>query len=435
MSLYSFFYCYNKLDMLDLKKILNDPETIKNKLKKRNFDIKVIDSILKLGKQRSKIMTELEKLQSERNIFSKQIGKVKSQGGDVEQIMKEVSNIKVKIDQIETTEREVNQQVKKILLSIPNIPSEDIPDGKDENDNKIILINDSIGRGKVKQLKGHQEIMEELDILDVERAVKISGTRFVTYKGLGAKLMRALKDFMLDTHIKNGYIEYTPPLIVSSETMIGTGQLPKFSEDLFKIEGTDKWLIPTAEVPLTNIYAKEIIDLSKPISITAYTQCFRSEAGSGGKDSKGIIRLHQFNKVELVKFTKNEDAQNEFKKITNNVEEILKSLELPYQLLSLCSGDIGFSANRTIDFEVWMPSENTFREISSVSNFGNFQSRRAMIRYKDEKGKIHFATTLNGSGIAIDRCIAAIIENNYNEDGSVTIPKVLVPYIGVEKIK
>ncbi|MCP4336911.1 MAG: serine--tRNA ligase [Mycoplasma sp.] len=421
--------------MLDLKKIINNTNEYKEKLLKRNFDISVIDELVNLGNKRSKIMTELEKLQFKRNTLSKKIGEIKSKGEDVSGILSEVSEVKNEIEIIEKEEREINSEVEKIILNIPNIPSNDTPDGKDEKDNKIIETKDKLGRGKIIQNKNHQEIMQELDILEVERSVKISGTRFVSYKGVGAKLLRALKDFMLDKHISNGYIEYTPPVIVNTKSLIGTGQLPKFSKELFKIEGTDKWLIPTAEVPLTNIYSNEIINLDKTKKITAYTHCFRSEVGSGGKDKKGIIRLHQFNKVELVKFVKPENSQKEFEKLLKDAQSILEDLELPYQTLSLCSGDIGFSANRTIDLEVWMPSENKFKEISSVSHFGDFQARRSKIRFKDKQGKIKFVNTLNGSGIAIDRCIAAIIENNYNKDGTVTIPKVLIPYIKIEKIK
>ncbi len=421
--------------MLDLREILKDPKYFKDKLSSRGFDVSIIKEIIDLGKERSIKMSQLETLQAKRNKLSKSIGEVKRNGGDETKIMNEVSQVKAEIERVESKEKEVNEKVNELILGIPNLPADVTPIGKNEDDNVLIKEYSNLGRGKVNAQKSHSDLIEELDIVDVERAVKISGTRFVAYKGAGAKLLRALKDFMLDRHINNGYIEFVPPVLVSTKTMTGTGQLPKFAEDLFKIEGIDKWLIPTAEVPLTNLYANEIIDLSKPISITAYTQCFRSEAGSGGKDSRGLIRTHQFNKVELVKFVKPEESWSEFEKLQEDAEGILKALELPYQTLSLCSGDIGFSATRTIDLEVWMPSENKYREISSVSHFGDFQARRAMIRYKDDNGKTKFANTLNGSGIAIDRCIAAIIENYQNSDGSITIPNALIPYMGIEVIK
>ncbi|CAM9119845.1 serine--tRNA ligase [Mycoplasma marinum] len=422
--------------MLDLRKILEQPEQFKNKLQNRGFEAKKIDELVALGAMRSKLITELGDFQAQRNATSKKIGLAKRNNEDTTTIMKEVTSIKESIDKLEEKTREVNEKVNKIILAIPNIPADITPIGKDEEDNEIINEYPNLGRGHVTNVKPHYEIAEELDLVDFERAVKISGTRFVAYKGLGARLVRALKDFMLDTHTeKNGYTEFVPPVIVNTKSLIGTGQLPKFADDLFKIEKEDKWLIPTAEVPLTNIYSGEILDLNKPKLITAYTLCFRSEAGSTGRDTRGLIRMHQFNKVELVKFVKQEDEEVEFAKLQENAEGILKALELPYQTLSLCTGDIGFSSKRTIDLEVWMPSENKYREISSVSNFGDYQARRAMIRYKDENKKTQYASTLNGSGIAIDRCVAAILENYQNNDGSITVPNVLVKYMGTNIIK
>ncbi|NQZ29514.1 MAG: serine--tRNA ligase [Mycoplasmatales bacterium] len=422
--------------MLDLRKILENSQEVKNKLETRGFDTKKIDELVGLGEQRSELMTKLEALQAQRNATSKKIGIAKRNKEDVTGIMEEVANIKADIESLEEHTRKVNQMVEDLLLSIPNLPSNDSPIGSDEEQNEVMETNPELGRGHVTGVKPHYEIAEELDLVDFERAVKISGTRFVAYKGYGARLVRALKDFMLDTHTeKNGYTEFVPPVIVNTKSLIGTGQLPKFSEDLFKIDKEDKWLIPTAEVPLTNIYSGEIIDLETPKSVTAYTLCFRSEAGSTGRDTRGLIRMHQFNKVELVKFIKPEDEEKEFNKLLNDAEGILKALELPYQTLSLCTGDIGFSAKRTIDLEVWMPSENKYREISSVSNFGDYQARRAMIRYKDKNNKTQYASTLNGSGIAIDRCIAAILENYQNEDGTITVPTVLQKYMGIEIIK
>ncbi len=420
--------------MLNLKNVLEKTESIKEKLITRGFDVSIIDEVQKLGVLRSQQMRELELKKAEKNNISSKIGSAKRDGENVEKIMSDVSSLKSEIQELEEKTKTTNEKVKELLLMIPNIPSKETPVGQNDNDNKIIEEFDNLGRGKVEVNKPHYEIAEELDILDTERAVKISGSRFVAYKGLGSKLVRALKDFMLDQHTQNGYIEFTPPVLVNSSSLIGTGQLPKFADDLFKVENHDKWLIPTAEVPLTNLFSNEILDLTKTKSITAYTQCFRSEAGSGGKDNKGLIRLHQFNKVELVKITKPENAEKEFNNILADAENILQKLELPYRKVALCSGDLGFSANRTIDLEVWMPSENKYREISSISNFGDYQARRSMIRFKNESGDIEYAATLNGSGLAIDRCIAAILENYQNEDNTITIPKALEAYININKI-
>ena len=419
--------------MLDLKNIINNQDEVKAKLKTRGFDISIIDKIIELSKERSIVMTAIQELEAKRNKLSKEIGMVKSKGGDISAILSEVAKIKVDIEKIKEQEATVNSDVHKLLLIVPNLPGNTTPVGKDESSNVIMKSYLLENKGQITE--AHYDIAVRLDIVDFERATKLSGSRYWIYKGHGAKLVRALKDFMLDEHISKGYLEMLPPVIVNTKTMQGTGQLPKFEEDLYKLEGKDAWLIPTAEVPLTNYYSGEIIDLTKPVMLTAYTPCFRSEAGSGGKDMRGLIRAHQFNKVELVKLTTKEDAYEEYLKTINDARSILDLLELPHQSLQLCTGDVGFSAAETVDLEVWLPSENTFREISSVSYFGDFQGRRASIRYRDENGKTQTAHTINGSSLAIDRTIAAILENYLQEDGSVKIPKVLVPYMGIEFIK
>ncbi len=420
--------------MLDLKLIIKNLEEVKSKLSTRGFDTLLIDEVAKLASERSKVMVSLQGLEAKRNELSKSIGIIKGKGEDVSSVLKDVANIKKDIDGIKDTEVQINEKITKILLTVPNIPNKNTPLGADENENVLIAEHDKLGRGKVTGVKPHYEIGVELDIVDFERAVKLSGARFWSYTGLGARLVRALESFMLDTHARNNYKEVVPPLIVNAKTMQGTGQLPKFEDDLFKIEGSDSYLIPTAEVPLTNFYANEIVDLAKPIMLTAYTPCFRKEAGSGGKDMKGLIRSHQFNKVELVKIITTEQRDEEFKKTVKDAKGILEALELPFRELRLCTGDLGFSAEETIDLEVWIPSENKYREISSVSLVGDFQGRRASIRYKDESGKSVYASSINGSALAIDRAIAAILENYQNEDGSITIPNVLVPYMNCEVI-
>ena len=421
--------------MLDLKKIINNSEKIKKKLSTRNFDIKLIDEIIELSKMRSKTMTKLQSLEAERNLKSKEIGIQKSKGQEISNQVQKVQEIKNQIEKTKEIEININNKIRNKLLFIPNIPSENTPIGRSEDENILIKEKWDIGRGKVINVKPHYEIAEELDIVDFQRAVKLSGSRFWAYKGYGARLVRALENYMLDTHVKNGYIEWRPPVIVKDNIMEGTGQLPKFKEDLFKIEGLNSYLIPTAEVPLTNLHNGEILDLSKPISYTSFTPCFRAEAGSGGRDTRGLIRAHQFNKVELVKFVSKEDLRNEFQKTLNDAKNILEELKLPYQELKLCSGDIGFSAEETVDLEVWIPSEQRYRETSSVSSFSDFQGRRASIRYKDSNGKNRPVFTINGSGLAIDRIVAAILENYQNNDGTIDVPEVLVSYMGISVIK
>ncbi len=421
--------------MINLKDIVKNKNEIKEKLASRGFDVSVIDEIISLAVKRSELMPSLQELENKRNTLSKEVGIAKSSGQDASDILKQVADVKVEIEKIESKEIEVNKDIEKLLLTVPNIPSETTPVGKDEESNVLIKEHGELGRGKVTGVIAHHEIATKMGIVDFERSVKISGTRFWSYIGDGAKLVRALETFMLNTHVDNGYLEIIPPLLVSTKTMQGTGQLPKFADDLFKVEGSDKWLIPTAEVPLTNFYAGEILDLNNPISLTAYTPCFRDESSSGGKDMKGLIRGFQFNKVEVVKIVKPSDVEKEFNKTYTEIKGLLEALELPHQELELCTGDLGFSAERTIDLEVWIPSENRYRETSSISSFSSFQARRASLKYKDENGKNDFASTINGSGLAIDRIMAAILENYQNADGSITIPKVLVPFMGKETIK
>jgi len=333
--------------------------------------------------------------------------------------------------------KEIEAKLKEILLTIPNMPADDVPVGKDEEDNPVIR---TVGEPKKFNFtpQAHWDIGEKLGILDFERAAKVTGARFAFYKGLGSRLERSVYNFMLDVHTsKHGYTEIFPPYIVNKESMTGTGQLPKFAEDMFKIEGLDYYLIPTAEVPVTNYHRGEILDGEElPIKYCAYSACFRAEAGSAGRDTRGLIRQHQFNKVELVKFTKPEDSWTELDKLTNDAEEILQLLKLPYHVVRLCTGDIGFSSATTYDLEVWIPAANCYREISSCSNFLDFQARRADIKFRrSPKEKPEYVHTLNGSGLAVGRTVCAILENYQNEDGSVTIPDVLIPYMGCKAIK
>ncbi|KKJ72146.1 serine--tRNA ligase, partial [Enterococcus faecium MRSN 4777] len=346
--------------------------------------------------------------------------------------MKEVGgNIKA----LDTEIAEVDEKLKQIATTLPNLPHDSVPVGTDEEDN-VEIRRWSEPRTFAFEPKPHWEIAENLDILDFERGAKVAGSRFVYYKGLGARLERAVYNFMLDQHIyEHGYTEMITPYIVNSKAMFGTGQFPKFKEDVFQLENTDLTLIPTAEVPLTNYYNDEILDgADLPIYFTALSPAFRSEAGSAGRDTRGLIRLHQFNKVEMVKFSDVEHSYEELEKMTADAEDILKKLHLPYRVMALSTGDMGFSAAKTYDLEVWIPAQDTYREISSCSNCEDFQARRAMIRYRDNDGKIHYTHTLNGSGLAVGRTVAAILENYQNEDGSVTVPEALVPYMGNLKV-
>lgn len=417
--------------MLDIKLIQKNVDFVIEKLKTRNVDENLLQDLSKTIKERNLLLVSLSNENEQKNIISKELANKK---GDKE-LLKKANEIKKNIQEIEKKLDVFQKKLDSLLPTIPNIPMDEVPMGNDENDNKVIYKEINLGRKLVKKQKTHYEIGVEKNLIDFVRGTKLSGARFPIFKNLGAKLIRALESFMLDIHIKNGYEEFLPPVLVSSNILFGTGQLPKFKEDLFKIENEDLWLIPTAEVPITNYFNNEIIDLSKPKKMTSYTLCFRSEVGSSGKDTKGLIRSRQFNKVELVKITNKEDALNEFELCVKDAENILKILEIPYQKILLCSGDLGFSSKITYDLELWLPSEQKFREVSSISYFGDFQARRAKIRYKNSDGKIEFAHTINGSGLAIDRVFAAILEIYQNEDGSIDIPQVLIPYMnGIKKI-
>lgn len=421
--------------MLDIKLIRKDKDLVVEGLKKRHGEFP-IDEIIKLDEERRELITEVEAKKAEQNQVSKSIPQLKKEGKDVSSIfvkMKELSNeIKLSDEKIKDLENEIEQK----LLYIPNIPHDSVPDGVDDSDNVEIR-----KFGKPREFdfepKPHWDLGVDLDILDFERASKISGARFSIFKGLGARLERAIYTFMLDTHTKdNKYTELSVPYLVNRQSMTGTGQLPKFEEDAFHLPSKDFFLVPTAEVPVTNFRRDEILSQDElPIYYTAYTACFRQEAGSAGRDTRGLIRNHQFDKVELVKLVKPEDSFEELEKLTNDAEKILQLLEIPYRVVMLSSGDLGFSSAKTYDIEVWMPSYNRYVEISSCSNFVDFQARRANLKYRDENGKLNLVHTLNGSGLAVGRTFAAILENYQNEDGSVTIPEVLRPYLGVDKIQ
>ena len=417
--------------MLDIKLIQKEIDYVIDKLKSRNVDETLLRNLSSIVKQRNLLLVEQSKLSEQKNIISKELPKSK----DKTQLLEQANQIKKQIQEVETKIKVYQDQLDQLLPTIPNLPLNQVPVGQDETNNVIVEKHENLGRGLVKKLKPHYEIAIEKNLIDFPRAAKLSGSRFVFFKNKGALLVRALENFMLDFHIKNGYEEILPPLLVNSNAVFGTGQLPKFSEDLFKIHDEDLWLIPTAEVPLTNYYNNEIIDLSTPIKFCAYTPCFRSEAGSSGKDTKGLIRSRQFNKVEMVKITNQNDALKEFELCVQDAQKILELLEIPYQKVLLCSGDLGFSSKITYDLELWLPSEQRFREVSSISYFGDFQSRRAMIRYRNENNKTEYAHTINGSGLAIDRIIAAILEIYQNEDGSIEVPKVLIPFFnGINKL-
>ncbi len=416
--------------MLDLKFVRSNLDRIREMIRDRDYDLDV-SRLEALDQERRKRLTSLEELRHRRNQVSEEIAAMKKRGEDASEViaqMKEVSS------QIKEREKELSQfleELDQLLMVMPNIPHESVPVGKDENDNPVVRTWGEIPEWDFEPLP-HWETGERLGILDFARAAKIAGARFALYRGLGARLERALITFMLDVHTKeHGYTEVLPPFMVNSAAMTGTGQLPKFKEDLFKIEDWDYYLVPTAEVPVTNIHREEVLaEKDLPIYYVAYTPCFRSEAGSYGKDTRGLIRQHQFNKVEMVKFAKPEDSYEELESLTRNAEEILRRLELPYRVITLCTGDLGFSAAKTYDLEVWLPGQNLYREISSCSNFGDFQARRSEIRFKREGGKgTELVHTLNGSGLAVGRTLVAILENYLQPDGSVAIPEALRPYI------
>ncbi len=422
--------------MLDIKIIRENPEKVKTAMKTRNKDMdNLVDEVLAIDIERRALMQKTDALKQEQNEASKKIPQIKKEGGDISEIMKRMNEIKESVKANDTVLSELEEKQKKIMYEFPNIPSDSTPIGKDDSEN-VEIRKWGEPRNFSFEAKAHWDIGADLGILDPETAAKVTGTRFHFYKGLGARLERAIINFFLNTHIENGYTEVMPPYMVNRASMTGTGQLPKFEEDAFKTTN-DYFLIPTAEVPVTNMHRDEILDGTKlPISYCAYSACFRAEAGSAGRDTRGLIRQHQFNKVELVKFSDPETSYEELEKLTNDAERVLQLLGLPYRVVALSSGDIGFSSAKTYDIEVWMPSYGRYVEISSCSNFEDFQARRASIRFKkDAKSKAQLVHTLNGSGVAIGRTTAAILENFQNEDGSVTIPEVLVPYMGTDIIK
>ena len=423
--------------MLDIKIIRDDPNRIKIAVRNRNMNLDdKIDEVLNIDEKRRTLISESEKIKSEQNSLNKEIPRLKKSGEDISDLMVKMKEMSQKVSEYNTKISEMEKKQREILLSIPNIPHESVPIGKDDTENKEIRKS-----GEPRKFgftpKAHWDIGKDLDILDAERAAKVTGTRFHFYKGLGARLERSIINFYLDTHTKNGYKEILPPFMVNRDSMTGTGQLPKFEEDAFKLTNPDYFMIPTAEVPVTNMYRNEILEGKKlPYKHCAYSACFRAEAGSAGRDTRGLIRQHEFNKVELVKFSSPENSYDELESLTNDAERVLKLLELPYRVVCLCTGDLGFSSAKTYDIEVWLPSYNRYLEISSCSNFEDYQARRMSIRYKNEpKDKANLVHTLNGSGVAIGRTVAAILENYQNEDGSVTVPQALVPYMGTDIIK
>ncbi|MCJ0566184.1 serine--tRNA ligase [Enterococcus cecorum] len=422
--------------MLDIKMIRQNVAMVKEKLATRNVDEAKINEFVALDEKRRAELVKVEELKKLRNDVSGEIAQLKRNKENADDKIAQMKKVGEEIKALDEQIAKIDEELTAIATTLPNLPHESTPIGKDEDDNVEVRRHGTV-REFDFEAKPHWEIAENLGILDFERGAKVSGSRFVFYKGLGARLERAIYNFMLDEHGKEGYTEVIPPYIVNSHSMFGTGQFPKFKEDVFQLANTDLTLIPTAEVPLTNYYNGEILEEADlPVYFTALSPSFRSEAGSAGRDTRGLIRLHQFNKVEMVKLSKPEESYNELEKMTQNAENILQKLNLPYRVVALSTGDMGFSAAKTYDLEVWIPAQETYREISSCSNCEDFQARRAMIRYRDENGKVQYVHTLNGSGLAVGRTVAAILENYQNEDGSVTIPEVLVPYMGgVTKIE
>jgi seryl-tRNA synthetase len=422
--------------MLDARILRNEPERVRESQRKRGESPEAVDEFLALDTRRRELLAEVESLKAKRNSVSQEVAKLKKAGQEAEQLIVEMRDVGDRIKQLDDDLRAVEDTLNYVLLTIPNIPHESVPVGESEDDNVEVK--------KWKEVpdfafepKPHWEIAETLGILDFEAGGKVTGSRFVFYKGLGARLERALINFMLDIHTgEHGYTEILPPFIVNRASMTGTGNLPKFEEDAFKLMNSDYFLVPTAEVPVTNLHRDEIMQNSDlPRYYVAFTPCFRSEAGAAGRDTRGLIRMHQFNKVEMVKFTHPEHSYEEWMKLVNNAETILERLELPYRVLDMCTADLGFGPAKKYDVEVWMPGTDQYREISSCSNFEDFQARRANIRFRrDPQAKPEFVHTINGSGLAVGRTVAAILENYQQEDGSVAVPEALVPYMGGVKV-
>ena len=423
--------------MLDIKRIRQNPQEVKEALEKRHGNFP-IDDLLELDEKRRKVLIQVEEMKARQNAVSKEIPKLKKEGKDASDVLNEMKDLSNQVRELDLDVKAMDEEIKNLLLEIPNTPNKDVVEGLSDEDNVEIRKNGE-PRDFGFEPKAHWDLGTELGILDFERASKLTGARFTMFRGIGAKLERAIIAFMLDLHTsEHGYTEMWTPFMVNRDSMIGTGQLPKFEEDMFHLPGKDYFLIPTAEVPLTNIHRDEILEEEDlPLYYTAYTPCFRQEAGSAGRDTRGLIRNHQFDKVELVKLAKPEESYDELETLTANAEEVLKRLDIPYRVVMLSTGDLGFSSAKTYDIEVWMPSYNRYVEISSCSNFEDFQARRTNLRYrrKDNK-KLEYMHTLNGSGLAVGRTFAAILENCQEEDGSIRVPEVLRPYLGnVEVIK
>jgi seryl-tRNA synthetase len=421
--------------MLDARFVRENIEAVKEALKKRGYEFP-LSHFLALDEKRMALLREAEELRNRRNVVSEEIGRLKRDKADASSQLEEMKGVSDRIKALDEKLREVEDETGNLLLTIPNIPDESVPVGRDETENVEIRKWSAPAEFAFEPLN-HWDIAATLDIIDFDRAAKIAGARFALMKGPGARLERALMNFMLDLNTAKGYTEIFPPVLVNRESMTGTGQLPKFEMELFRIADPEFYLIPTAEVPVTNIHRDEILkEEDLPLRYTAYTPCFRREAGSHGKDTRGLIRQHQFNKVELVKFVKPEDSAAEHENLTNDAEDILQRLGLPYRVITLCTGDLGFSSAKTYDIEVWLPGQKKYREISSCSNFGDFQARRAGIRFKraGKKGT-EFVHTLNGSGLAIGRTLVAVLENYQQKDGSVIIPEALRAYMGVDRIR
>ncbi|MCK6255090.1 serine--tRNA ligase [Fictibacillus sp. KIGAM418] len=422
--------------MLDLKYVRANFDDVKEKLSKRGEDLTGLDRFVELDEKRRELIGETETLKSKRNEVSKQVAEFKREKKDADHLITDMREVGDRIKSIDDELRTVEEDLNYLMLTLPNLPHESVPVGETEDDNVPVRHWGDIQEFAFEP-KAHWDLATDLDIVDFERAAKVTGSRFAFYKGAGARLERALINLMMDYHEdKHGYTEILPPYMVNRESMTGTGQLPKFEEDAFKIREEDYFLVPTAEVPVTNLHRNEILTAEElPKGYVAYSACFRSEAGSAGRDTRGLIRQHQFNKVELVRFVKPEESYEELEKLTGHAEKILQLLKLPYRVLSMCTADLGFTAAKKYDIEVWLPSYGTYREISSCSNFESFQARRAQIRFRREaKGKPEFVHTLNGSGLAIGRTVAAILENYQQEDGSIVIPEVLRPYMGNKEV-
>jgi len=416
--------------MLDMKRVRERPDDIRAGLKARGSETDVVDGVLELDRERRELLTEVESKKSERNRVSKDIGRLKKSGEETSEVQLAMRELGAKIAALDEDVRAVDGRLHELVLTIPNVPSPSTPVGLDESANRLVRTE---GEKKTFDFepKGHVELGEALGILDFHRATRMTGAGFPLLVGLGSRLQRALIQFMLDMHVdKHGYTEMLTPILVNSKSMTGTGQLPKMADDMYHLPADDLWMIPTAEVPVTNYFREEIIDRPLPVYMTAFTPCFRREAGAAGKDTRGMIRVHQFDKVEMVKFVDPATSYDELEKLLDNAEDVLKALGLNYRVLELCSGDISFAAAKCYDIELWAPGQDDWLEVSSCSNFEDFQARRAGIRYRDENGKTKYVHTLNGSGVALPRLVVAILENGQQADGSVVLPEAIVPYMG-----